>query len=238
MNCAECRDNLVACLEGVLDNEPARQCRAHLESCEPCRTEYAALGRLQERLTARGRVAADISLVESVMRAVHKQQIEPERTTLMSLLLKNRWGFGLGAAASAAAIILLIALTTPSAQAKAVKVMTKGAQAISKLTSIHLRGQLRTLPGDNFSNIDPGGEFYPVELWKQFEPDLKWRVEKPGRIILMDGQQVINYIKQAKIAYQQGDERKAVFFAKKAQAEDAEFVEAKEFLQVIGQGGG
>ena len=45
------------------------------------------------------------------------------------------------------------------------------------------------------------------------------------------------YLKQAKIAYQQGDERKAVFFAKKAQAEDAEFIEAKEFLQVIGQGG-
>jgi tetratricopeptide (TPR) repeat protein len=43
------------------------------------------------------------------------------------------------------------------------------------------------------------------------------------------------YLKQARIAYQQGDERKAVFFAKKAQAEDAEFVEAKEFLQILGQ---
>ena len=104
MNCAECRDNLVACLEGLLEAEQARQCQAHLESCAACRAEYAAISRLQERLAARGRVAAEVSLVEPVMRAVRQKQIEPERTTLMSLILKNRWGFGLGAAASAAAI--------------------------------------------------------------------------------------------------------------------------------------
>lgn len=45
------------------------------------------------------------------------------------------------------------------------------------------------------------------------------------------------YLKQARIAHEQGDERKAVFFAKKAQAEDAEFVDAREFLQILGQNG-
>ena len=198
MNCAECRENLVACLEGLLEAEQSRQCQAHLGSCEACRAEYAALGRLQERLAARGRVAAEVSLVEPVMRAVHNKQIEPERTTLMSLLLKNRWGFGLGAAAGAAAIILIIALTAPNAQAKAVEVMTKGARAAAKLTSIHLRGQLRTLPADNFSYINPDMGFFPVELWKQFEPELKWRVEKPGRVAVMDGQQTLLFIKPGK----------------------------------------
>ena len=102
---------------------------------------------MQERLAARGRVAAEVSLVEPVMRAVHQKQIEPERTTLMSLLFKSRWGFGLGAAASAAAVILIIALAAPKAQAKAADVLARGARAVAKLTSIHLRGQLRTLPG-------------------------------------------------------------------------------------------
>jgi outer membrane lipoprotein-sorting protein len=195
MNCAECRDNLVACLEGLLEAEPARQCQAHLERCEACRLEYAAINRLQERLVARGRVAAEVSLVEPVMRAVRQQQIKPERTTLMSLLFKNRWGFGLGAAASAAAIILIIALASPNAQAKAVDVLAKGAKAMANLTSVHLRGQLRTLPADNFSYIDAKSEFYPIELWKQFQPELKWRVEKPGRVAVMDGQQTVLYIK-------------------------------------------
>ena len=89
MNCVECRDNLVACLEGLLEAEQARQCQAHLESCAACRAEYAAISRLQERLAARGRVAAEVALVEPVMRAVRRKQIEPERTTLMSLILKN-----------------------------------------------------------------------------------------------------------------------------------------------------
>ena len=73
MNCAECRDNLVACLEGLLEAEPSRQCQAHLESCAACRAEYEAISRLQERLAARGRVAAEVSLVEPVMRVVHQQ---------------------------------------------------------------------------------------------------------------------------------------------------------------------
>jgi hypothetical protein len=200
MNCAECRENLVACLEGLLEAEQSRQCQAHLESCEACRAEYVAINRLQERLTARGRVAAEVSLVEPVMRVVHQRQIVPKRTTLMSLFFKSRWGFGLGAAATVAAVILIIALAAPKAQAKAADVLAKGAKAVAKLTSIHLRGQLRTLPADNFSNIDASSPFYPIELWKQFPPEAKWRVEKPGRVAVMDGQQTLLYIKTAKEA--------------------------------------
>ncbi len=200
MNCAECRDNLVACLEGLLEAEPTRQCQAHLETCGACRAEYAAISRLQERLAARGRVAAEVSLVEPVMRVVHQREIEQERTTIMSIFFKSRWGFGLGAAASVAAVILIIALAAPKAQAKAADVLARGAKAVAKLTSIHLRGQLRTLPADNFSYIDANSPFYPIELWKQFPPEAKWRVEKPGRVALMDGQQTLLYIKTAKEA--------------------------------------
>ena len=83
----------------------------------------------------------------------------------------------------------------PKAQAQAVAIMTKGAQAVAKLTSIHLRGQVRTLPGDNFSLIMPDQGFVTIELWKQFEPGLKWRVEKPGRVVVMDGQSTLLFIK-------------------------------------------
>jgi hypothetical protein len=37
-------------------------------------------------------------------------------------------------------------------------------------------------------------------LWKQFPPEPKWRIEKPGRIIVMDGLQTVMYIKPAKEA--------------------------------------
>src|ERR1039458_8140914 len=73
--------------------------------------------------------------------------------------------------------------------------MTNAAQAVANLTSIHFRGQVRTTPQDNFSAIMPDQDFTTIELWKQFEPQLKWRVEKPGRIAVMDGQSTLLFIK-------------------------------------------
>ena len=186
MNCAECRENLVACVEGLLDREQALQCQMHLESCAACRAEYTAITRLQQQLVARGQATAGVSIIGPVMQRVHAIQTERERNSIMKKLF-TRWGFGLSAAAGAAAIILIAFLVFPKAQATAAEVMTKGAQAVAKLTSIHLRGQVRSAPIENFTFI---------ELWKQFEPELKWRVEKPGRVGVMDGQSTILYIKQ------------------------------------------
>ena len=195
MNCAECRDNLVACAEGLLDREEELQCRAHLDACAYCRAEYEAITSLQRCLIARGQATAGVRIVEPVMRRVYQEQFKPERETIMSTILKHRWGFGLGAAASAAAVILIAFLVFPKAQATAAEIMTKGAQAVAKLTSIHLRGQLRTYPADNFSYINADCPFYTIELWKQFEPELKWRVEKPERVVVMDGKSTVMLIK-------------------------------------------
>lgn len=200
MNCAECRDSLIAFTEGLLDHEEGLRCQAHLDACAECRAEYQAIRSLQQRLIARGQATAEVRIVEPVMRRVRHEQFKPERETIMSKLLKHRWGFGLGAAAGAAAILLILLVSTPKAQAKAVEVMTKGAQALAKLTSIHFRGQLRAYPQDNFGSINPDGQFYTIELWKQFEPELKWRMEKPQRVVVMDGQSTVMLIKTGDIA--------------------------------------
>lgn len=201
MNCADCRDDLVAYLEGLLDSEQSEQCQRHLETCTACHAEYTAITRLQKRLIARGLSVADVSMAEPVMRRIRQAHTKPERNSIMSRLLKHRWGFGLGAAAgAAAAVVLIIGLTAPNAHAKAVEIMAKGAKAMAKLTAVHLRGQMRTAPQDNFSAIMPEQELVPIELWKQFEPDLKWRVEKPARVAVMDGQSTLMLIKTANLA--------------------------------------
>jgi outer membrane lipoprotein-sorting protein len=200
MNCAECRDNLVACAEGLLDREESLQCHAHLESCANCRQDYRDITRLQQELIIRGQAAAEVAVVEPVMQRVLREREIPERITIMSRLLKYRWGFGLSAAASVAAAIVLFAIFAPAKlQAKAAEVLAKGAQAAARLTSIHLRGQLRTLPQDNFSYINADCPFSTIELWKQFDPDLKWRVEKPLRVIVMDGKSTVMLIKSGNV---------------------------------------
>ena len=167
-----------------------------MDTCAVCRAEYEAITGLQQRLVARGQTAAKAGIVAAVMRRVQEQpQPQPERETIMSKLMKHRWGFGLSAAGFAALVAVISILSTPSMQAAADEVMTKGAQAVANLTSIHLRGRLRTPPNDNFSAINTNAAFVTVEMWKQFAPELKWRVEKPGRIAVMDGQSTLLFIK-------------------------------------------
>ena len=142
----------------------------HLAACPDCRAEYESNMRLQKRLVARGQAAEGVALVEGVMRRVRQRQLIPEKETIMSKILKHRWGFGLGATAVMATVILIALLSTPKIQAAAAEVMSKGAQAAANLTSIHLRGKVRSEPQDNFSAIMPEQDFVAIELWKQYEP--------------------------------------------------------------------
>jgi RNA polymerase sigma factor (sigma-70 family) len=75
------------------------------------------------------------------------------------------------------------------------------ASAPRRLSSIHIRGQLRAPQDDNFVEVTPDADFVTVELWKQFEPKLKWRAERPGRVAVMDGQSAVLYLTNAKVAW-------------------------------------
>jgi hypothetical protein len=46
---------------------------------------------------------------------------------------------------------------------------------------------MRTDPRDNFPSVYAEGDLVRVEVWKQFGAQPKWRVEKPGRVAVMDG---------------------------------------------------
>ena len=106
MNCAECRDNLVALSEKLLGAGDRQECLAHLETCPGCRAEYEAITCLQQRLVTRGQTAARAGIVAGVMRRV--MEPPPERETIMTRLMKHRWSFGLSAAAGATVIAIAV----------------------------------------------------------------------------------------------------------------------------------
>jgi len=194
MNCDQCRDSLVACVEGALAEGEVLLCRTHLESCAECRTEFAAVSRLHHRLDARGRAVASVSVVEPVMRRVLHDQTRPASKQIRARVFA-RWGLGLGAAAAVAAVVLMIVLAIPAAKANAAEMLARGARAATNLSSIHILGKLRTPPADNFSAIAPDQDFVSVELWKQLGGVPKWRIDKPGRMAVMNGQSTLLYFK-------------------------------------------
>ena len=159
MNCAECRDNLVACAEGLLDRDESLHCRAHLETCADCQAEYKAITSLQQRLIVRGQAAAGVTIVEAVMRRIPREQFKPESETIMSRLLKHRWGFGLSAAAGAAAVIVAIVVAT-SPKAFGIEQVI---EAYNKIRFLHVK-------------TFPEGHQTPNEFW--IKADEQGQVEK------------------------------------------------------------
>ncbi|HTL58970.1 MAG TPA: hypothetical protein VL361_25005 [Candidatus Limnocylindrales bacterium] len=157
------------------------------------------LQRLQYELrTGREAAAAPERAPELEVNRFERPQIQKDtisrKETIMNKLFRN-WGWGLGAIAGAAVVILIVLSPPLKAYGKAVAVISNGARAVARLTSVHLRGRLRTNPNDNFSAIMPDKGFVSIELWKQFSPDLKWRVELPERIAVMDGNSTVLWIK-------------------------------------------
>lgn len=192
MNCPECKEQLVAYVEGLLAEATAERLLAHVKSCPDCRSELAEVQALAERLARNGRAGVPVSLDSKVMDEIVREQSRQLRRTRM----RKRYRFiGLGGAmAAAAALIIGIWLGGPDSRATAEEVLARGAKAAAGLKSIHIKGSMRTLPRDNFALIKADEKLYPIELWKEFGVRPRWRIEKPGRVAVMDGESTVMYI--------------------------------------------
>ena len=80
---------------------------------------------------------------------------------------------------------------------EAAEVLSKAAKAAAQLQSVFLQVQVRTLPRDNFEMIGTEYELVPHKLWKDHtaKGSGRWRIEKPGRVVVMDGNKSILWIK-------------------------------------------
>ena len=103
----------------------------------------------------------------------------------------------------AAAAVIIIALTLSlnlwqkSIPIAAADILAKATEAVTNLHSIHINARMRTLPRDNFAYISLEHDFVPIEMWKRADDTglVQWRIDKPGRLVLMDGESTILYIK-------------------------------------------
>ncbi len=96
------------------------------------------------------------------------------------------------ALAGAVALALILGLPYLSGIGKrgtpATALLAQSAESMADVRSVHLSARMRTLPGDNFELIGLNYDFVPIEMWKEFGDRPRWRVEKPGRVVVMDGQ--------------------------------------------------
>jgi hypothetical protein len=160
--------------------------RAHLETCGACAAELQAARHALARIAPVSKVCASLDFKERTMNKLAEQltaaQAAKPRPLAKPIL---RLAFS-------AALILLIVLALPyfggnHAQSGAIALLAQSVEAMPALQTVHITARMRTLPADNFELIGLNYEFVPVEMWKSFGAPSKWRGEKPGRVVVMDG---------------------------------------------------
>jgi len=74
MNCTECKELLVAYVEGFLDESQKQTVAEHLKDCASCRSQIKELTGLHDRLVRNGKVLAQSNLENDVMNKIVREQ--------------------------------------------------------------------------------------------------------------------------------------------------------------------
>jgi len=145
-------------------------------------------------------VPADVhKIAEDVSNDFSKTSTQPGHIVLGDYIMKSRFTkLAVAAAVIIIAVVLSINFWDKSIPtASATQILQDAINAVSDLWSVHMKARMRTLPRDNFSNIGLNYDFVEIEMRKRINADrqVQWRVEKPGRVLLMDGQKTIMFIR-------------------------------------------
>ena len=91
MNCAECKELLVAYVERLLEESQKQAVAEHLKDCSACRAEAKELTRLHDRLVSNGKVLAQSHLEDRVLdRIVREQNVRLKAASKAGAGLKLR----------------------------------------------------------------------------------------------------------------------------------------------------
>lgn len=143
-------------------------------------------------------MAASEDFRERVMRA-----IQEEETRTAGLLRWRNWPRWAMVGAAAALLLLLIPMLPWShdGQPSPAKLLAQSVQAMNGVRTVHMTGRMRTIAGDNFELIGKDYDFVPLEIWREYSKPPRWRVEKPGRVVVMDGHSSLLYISKINTAW-------------------------------------
>jgi outer membrane lipoprotein-sorting protein len=195
MNCQE----TIYRMTDLLDKEQgpkAELVREHLANCPACRVRFEEHEHIFESVRRARRIAASHQFGAKTMKAIANEAALEATTTGKFWHLQGWRRWAVAACATALLIFLLPSLAPHfGGRRSASAVLAQSIEAMSNVQTIHMTGRMRTIPGDNFELIGAEYDFVPLELWREYNPS-RWRVEKPGRVVVMDGTSSTLYISQ------------------------------------------
>lgn len=173
MKCKECKEHLVAYVEGYLDSQVEQQIKSHIQQCSNCRAEAEAHKTLHESL--QNRMAMKINtfsqkpISTKVMNGIFKELTHQSRKHIMHKRIAK---VGLGLSAAAAIIIVAgLSIVVIDKSATPAYALEQTIQACHSVLSLHIRA------------ITPSHEDQPAETWIEFTENGQFnnmRLNLPG----------------------------------------------------------
>jgi outer membrane lipoprotein-sorting protein len=190
MNCDQFQEQLADFLDIGSGVHTKPELRRHVDECAACRRQLERYEATIARLTPE-RVVASAGFQERVMNQLNteleREAARPAKPSRWRILVP-RLSFAVAAAAALVFTIPYIAqMGRRSTGGTASALLAQSVQALGRITSVHITARMRTIPGDNFETVGAGYDFVPVEIYRDFATPARWRIEKPGRVIVRDG---------------------------------------------------
>ena len=206
MKCNYISENVADLFDENSDTARKNEILEHLENCVDCRQSYQEMNQVLSALQPKISIEADGSLKDRVIRQIENAENQnpvnhSRRTPVFTPARKKM-------IAIAAVLVILFALVPVfnhsgwlNSDARAGNALiNKSLKAMEGIRSVYMNFDVRTAVGENFDFIDIKAGFISHKLWKTFTDPPRWRVEKPGRVVVMDGKDQYLYMANPGIA--------------------------------------
>ncbi len=178
MNCNDFKERIADFAGGEPMSEPMRK---HLASCPVCAAELQTARRVLDAVTPRSVVEPSPDFDARILAAARTAPSRPSPRRIL------RW---VGSIAAAAVVVVAVTLSLRTPAYAARKYFGNAVAAMSDLRTFRMELWVRTRPHENFSFTDPRLDFVPHTVTVEYGDTLRWRVEKPGRIVVDDGRTI------------------------------------------------
>jgi len=194
MNCETCKREMVNLFDTNMDPELKNSILEHINRCFDCQKEYHNALEIISMLKPKLQPNAPFLLKQNIMNQLKMENTEMKAQDPKVKKFSPRFKRILLVAAVLAATMVIIPIVNNntsvfnSTARAANSLIDNSIRATQLVKSMIVKLKVRTLPNDNFSLVGPDYEMVNHSIYKQFGNPHKWRVEKPGRVVVCNGE--------------------------------------------------
>ena len=205
MNCNDCKNDMHQLFDESADTSLVAALKNHIEDCQSCSVEFDEMQNVITTLQPKKEINAPLFLKQNIINDLSKNNINVKEGNVKRMQLSPFIKRVMAVAAVIMAIVISIFFFDKNDDsgntAKAASSFFENSIIANDLVkNMIIKFSVRTEPKDNFELIGKENNMVEHTIIKTFDKPEKWRLEKPGRIVLFDGNNQYLWIPEIKEA--------------------------------------